>query len=172
MLHCEARRAARYTSEGEFVPLDQQDTARWSRPMMEEAENHLRVASVLKQIGRYQLEAAIQSIHASRAVTGAMNWEEIVLLYEGLMQIAPGIGAAVGRAVALAQAGRFAEGLAALEAIPADRVTTYQPYWAARGHLLRLLKRKDEANSAFVRAAGLTDESALRAYLFKRAAEA
>jgi predicted RNA polymerase sigma factor len=172
MLHCEARRDARYTSEGEFVPLDQQDTMRWSRPMMEEAENHLRVASVLKQIGRYQLEAAIQSIHASRAVTGAMNWEEIVLLYEGLMQIAPGIGAAVGRAVALAQAGRFAEGLAALEAIPADRVTTYQPYWAARGHLLRLLKRKDEANSAFVRAAGLTDESALRAYLFKRAAEA
>jgi RNA polymerase sigma factor (sigma-70 family) len=169
MLHCEARRDARYTSEGEFVPLDQQDTARWSRPMMEEAENHLRVASVLKQIGRYQLEAAIQSIHASRAVTGAMNWEEIVLLYEGLVQIAPGIGAAVGRAVALAEGGRLAEGFAALEEISADRVATYQPYWAARGHLLQLLKRKDEAHAAFTRAAGLTDEPALRAYLFKRA---
>jgi RNA polymerase sigma-70 factor, ECF subfamily len=171
MLHCEARRDARYTSDGEFVPLDLQDTTCWSRPMMEEAENHLRVASVLKQIGRYQLEAAIQSIHASRAITGAMNWEEIVLLYEGLMQIAPGIGAAVGRAVALAQAGRVVEGFAALEEISADRVANYQPYWAARGHLLHLLKRKEEAYSAFIRAAGLTDEAALRAHLFKRAAE-
>jgi predicted RNA polymerase sigma factor len=171
MLHCEARRDARYTSEGEFVPLDQQDTARWSRPMMEEAENHLRVASVLKQMGRYQLEAAIQSIHASRAVTGAINWREIVLLYEGLVKIAPGIGAAVGRAVALAQTGRLAEGFAALEEISADRVAAYQPYWAARGHLLQLLKRKDEARTAFTRAAGLTDDPALRTYLFKRASE-
>jgi predicted RNA polymerase sigma factor len=106
MLHCEARRAARYTSAGEFVPLHQQDTALWSRPMIDEAEDHLRAASDLKQMGRYQLESAIQSIHANRAMTGTTDWQEIALLYEGLVKIAPGIGSRVGRAVALAEAGR------------------------------------------------------------------
>jgi len=51
MLHCEARRAARYTRNGEFVPLDQQDTARWSRPMIDEAENHLLSAAAFKTHG-------------------------------------------------------------------------------------------------------------------------
>jgi predicted RNA polymerase sigma factor len=70
MLHCEARRAARCTSNGEFVPLDQQDTSRWYQPMIEEAERHLRAAAEFKRMGRYQLEAAIQSIHASRTISG------------------------------------------------------------------------------------------------------
>ncbi len=169
MLHCEARRAARYTRGGAFVPLDQQDTALWSQAMMEEAEGHLRNASRFKRMGRYQLEAAIQSIHAHRAVTGEIDWAEIVLLYEGLVQFAPGIGSLVGRAVAQAQAGNLAAGFAALEEIPGERVVDYQPYWAARGHLLRLLKRNEEAVQAFTRAASLTDDPALRAYLFRQA---
>jgi len=171
MLHCEARRAARYTTNAKFVPLDKQDTARWSQPMIDEAENHLRSAAAFKRIGRYQLEAAIQSIHASRAVSGGIDWSEIVLLYEGLVQIAPGIGSLVGRAVALAQAGKPAAGFAALEEIPASRIVNYQPYWAARGQLLQLLNLKDEAQKAFTRAASLTDDPALREYLFKRSAE-
>ncbi|MDR3403065.1 MAG: sigma factor [Chthoniobacter sp.] len=171
MLHCEARREARYTSDGRFVPLDQQDTARWSRPMMKEAEEHLRAAAACRRMGRYQLEAAIQSIHADRAVSGYIDWPEIVLLYVGLMQFAPGIGSLVGRAVALAQSGRLEAGWAALEAIPGDRVINYQPYWATRGHLLRMLEREDEAVQAFTRAASLTDDPALREYLFRRAGE-
>jgi RNA polymerase sigma-70 factor (ECF subfamily) len=139
--------------------------------MIDEAENHLRAAAAFKRMGRYQLEAAIQSIHANRAVSGIINWPEIALLYEGLTQIAPGIGSLVGRAVAIAQAGNCADGLAALEEIPANRVATYQPYWAARGHLLELLNRKHEAQEAFTRGASLTDDPALREYLFKRAAE-
>jgi RNA polymerase sigma-70 factor (ECF subfamily) len=170
MLHCEARRAARYTRNGEFVPLDQQDTALWSQPMMEEAERHLRAAARCKRMGRYQLEAAIQSIHAHRAVTGEIDWAEIVLLYEGLVQFAPGIGSLVGRAVALAQTGDLAAGFAALEEISAEGVVDYQPYWASRGHLLRLLDRNAEAVQAFTRAASLTDDPALRAHLFRRAA--
>jgi RNA polymerase sigma-70 factor (ECF subfamily) len=138
--------------------------------MIDEAERHLRSAAAFKRMGRYQLEAAIQSVHASRAVGGCINWPEIVLLYEGLVQIAPGIGSLVGRAVALAQAGQLAAGFAALEEIPATRIVNYQPYWAARGHLLALLKRKDEAQQAFTRAAGLTDDPALREFLFKRSA--
>jgi predicted RNA polymerase sigma factor len=170
MLHCEARRTARYTSNGEFVPLDKQDTARWSRPMIDEAEKHLLTAAAFKRMGRYQLEAAIQSIHANRAVTGWIDWPEIVLLYDGLVQIAPGIGSLVGRAVALAQAGNPAAGFVALEEIPANRIVNYQPYWAARGHLLQLLNQKDEARKAFTRAASLADDAALREYLFKRSA--
>jgi RNA polymerase sigma factor (sigma-70 family) len=166
MLHCEARRAARYRSNGEFVPLDQQDTALWSQPMIDEAEKHLRSAAAFKRMGRYQLEAAIQSVHANRAVSGCTDWPEIALLYEGLVQIAPRIGSLVGRAVALAQAGKPAAGLAALEEIPASRVADYQPYWAACGHLLQLLNQRDEARKAFTRAATLTDDPALREYLF------
>lgn len=168
MLHCEARRAARYTSKGEFVPLDQQDTSHWSQPMMQEAEQHLRTAAEFKRMGRYQLEAAIQSIHASRAATGQIDWQEILLLYEGLVQIAPGIGSLTGRAVALAQTGRPAAGLAALDEIPAARIVNYQPYWATRGHLLQLLNRKEEAQTAFMRAASLTDDPALREHLLRR----
>ena len=170
MLHCEARRAARYRSKGEFVPLDQQDTALWSLPMIDEAEKHLRTAATFKQMGRYQLEAAIQSIHNSRAVSGSIDWPEIVLLYEGLVKIAPGIGSLVGRAVAITQAGDPAAGFAALQEIPASRIVNYQPYWAARGHLLQLLNQKEEAQKAFTRAASLTDDPALRDYLFKRSA--
>jgi RNA polymerase sigma-70 factor (ECF subfamily) len=169
MLHCEARREARCTREGKFVPLDRQDTTLWSRPVMAEAEGHLRTAGTFQCMGRYQLEAAIQSIHANRAVIGIVDWAEILLLYEGLVRIAPRIGALVGRAVAFAQTGQPSAGLAALEQMPAERVSGYQPYWAARGHVLQLLDRQEEAEQAFSRAAGLTDEPALREYLFGRA---
>jgi predicted RNA polymerase sigma factor len=77
MVHCEARRAARYTSDGKFAPLDQQDAALWSQSMIDEAEAHLRSAAAFKDMGRYQLEAAIQSIHADRAKTGRIDWKEI-----------------------------------------------------------------------------------------------
>ncbi len=169
MLHCEARRAARNARDGAFVPLDQQDTALWSRPVMGEAEKHLRVAASFKRSGRYQLEAAIQSIHAHRAVSGVIDWKEIALLYEGLVRVAPTTGAQVGRAVALAESGEVAAGLAALEAIAGNRTANYQPWWAARAHLLRLVGRQAEAREAFQRAASLTDDSALRAYLLDRA---
>jgi RNA polymerase sigma factor (sigma-70 family) len=170
ILHCEARREARYTSDGKFVPLDQQDTTLWSQSMIAEAEKHLRSAAAFKHMGRCQLEAAIQSLHANRARSGRIDWMEIALLYEGLVRIAPGIGSFVGRAVAIAQAGDPAAGFAVLQQIPTDRTANYQPYWAARGHLLQLLNRKDEAREAFNRAASLTDDPVLREYLFKRSA--
>jgi RNA polymerase sigma-70 factor (ECF subfamily) len=168
MLHCQARGPARYNSNGDFVPLDQQDTSQWLGQMVDEAEKHLRFASTFKRLGRYQLEAAIQSIHANRAKIGRTDWQEIALLYEGLTRIAPGIGALVGRAVALAESGNPATGLAALDEIEASRVANYQPHWAARGHLLRLLNRQSEANEAFTRAASLTDDPAMRKHLFSR----
>jgi RNA polymerase sigma-70 factor (ECF subfamily) len=56
MLHCDARREARFSSTGKFIPLDQQDTTRWLRNLMEEAEKLLRTAAGFGQSGRYQLE--------------------------------------------------------------------------------------------------------------------
>lgn len=79
MLHCEARRAARYAREGEFVPLDQQDTALWSRPTIDEAESHLCVASAFKRLGRYQLEAAIQSITIARGRFAARSGFRVLI---------------------------------------------------------------------------------------------
>ncbi|HMH42040.1 MAG TPA: hypothetical protein VK557_01040 [Pyrinomonadaceae bacterium] len=129
----------------------------------------MRTAAGFGQTGHYQLEAAIQSIHAARAKSGDIDWQEIALLYEGLVRCAPNIGASVGRAVALAQAGNPTAGLNALDALPQSSVVNYQPFWAARGHLMRLLNRNQEAHEAFTRAASLTDDPALREYLFKRA---
>ncbi len=80
MLHCEARRAARRDANGGYVPLAQQDVSLWSRSMIAEAEEMLVAASRTKQPGRFQLEAAIQSVHARRAVTGWTDWEAIALL--------------------------------------------------------------------------------------------
>ncbi|QJE98866.1 RNA polymerase sigma factor [Luteolibacter luteus] len=169
MLHCEARREARYDGEGRFVPLDRQAPERWSGAMIEEAEQLLRRASSARSIGRYQLEAAIQSIHANRLPDGGIDWPQILLLYEGLIHFAPGIGSMVGRAVAMAQSGDAAAGLAALDSIPEDRIGNYQPYWATRAHLLALLDRGQEAREGFQRAAALTDDQALREHLMQRA---
>ncbi|HEU5081304.1 MAG TPA: DUF6596 domain-containing protein [Opitutaceae bacterium] len=186
MLHCEARSAARTTAAGEFVPLDRQDTTRWERSMMAEAEEQLRLAAAdatrdgrrmgegrgrEMRFGRYQLEAAIQSIHAHRAETGVIDWAQIALLYEGLVRIAPRIGLLVGRAVALVEAVSPERGLAALDEISDQRVTTYQPYWAARAHILSRLGRNEEAQSAFERASSLTEDPALKNHLLRRAAE-
>jgi len=171
MLHCEARREARHDCGGGFVPLDRQDPVRWSRQLIGEAEKLLRTASAMNRMGRYQIEAAIQSVHADRAASGVIDWREIALLYEGLVRIAPTIGAQVGRAVALAESGDVAAGVAALDGISGDVTANYQPWWAARGHLLQRCGRNAEARSAFERAASLTDDPALRAYLLERAVQ-
>ena len=165
MLHCEARRGARRDAEGRYVPLTRQDVALWSQPLTEEAEEILAAASTAMKPGRFQLEAAIQSVHAQRAVTGHTDWEAIALLYEGLIRLAPTIGARVGSAAALAEAKGDDAGLAALEAIPPDAVTGYQPYWALSAHLLKRLGRAAEAREAYARAVGLSEDPAVRDFL-------
>jgi hypothetical protein len=122
MLHCEARRAARRDAAGRYVPLDSQDVERWASPMIEEAERALRDAARAGAPGRFQLEAAIQSAHAQRAHSGRTDWDSIALLYEGLVRLAPTLGARVGQAAALAEARDPAEALAALDALPSAAV--------------------------------------------------
>ena len=170
MLHCEARRAARRDAAGAYVPLGFQDLRRWSRPMIEEAEEVLAGAARLKAAGRFQLEAAIQSVHAQRVRTGETDWEAVTLLYEGLLRHAPTMGARVAHAAALGEARDAEAGLAALDAIPPDEVATYQPYWALRGHVLKALGRAAEAGEAYERAIGLSEDPAVRAFLLGRRA--
>jgi predicted RNA polymerase sigma factor len=98
MLHCEARRDARRAARGAYAPLAGQDVSLWSVDMIDEAEACLKRAARANTLGRFQLEAAIQSVHAQRRGTGTTDWEAIALLYEGLLRIAPTIVAIVGRA--------------------------------------------------------------------------
>lgn len=172
MLHCEARRDARRTAAGGYVPLSEQDVARWSRPMIEEAEQLLAAAEQAGRIGRFQLEAAIQSAHARRAWTGRTDWEAIALLYEGLVCLAPTIGALVGRAAAVAEARGAATGWALLEAIPTEAIKSYQPYWALAAHLLKRMQRSGEAGAAYSRAIGLCEDPAMREFLARQALQA
>jgi RNA polymerase sigma-70 factor, ECF subfamily len=94
MLHAEARRAARRNAQGEYVPLAEQDPAAWDTQLIEEAETLLVRASTMGSVGRYQLEAAIQSAHVVRRRTGAADWAAIEQLYDALsaMTGSPGRG--------------------------------------------------------------------------------
>src|SRR5882762_5422907 len=104
MLHCEVRRAARRAPDGRYVPLSEQDCQKWSRPLMEEAERHLGEASSRRCTGRFQLEAAIQSVHAERARSGKIQWNAIMMFYEELIRISPTLGTRTGYAAAVAEA--------------------------------------------------------------------
>ena len=170
MLHCEARREARRSARGTYVPLSEQDTAHWSRAMIEEAEQLLNIAVQANRIGRFQLEAAIQSVHAHRARTGYTDWEAIALLYEGLVRFAPSLGAQVGRAAAIAEARGATTGWRLLEAIPSEDVKNYQPYWALAAHLFKRMEQFPEAAAAYSRAIGLCEDQAVREFLTQQAA--
>ncbi len=121
MLHCEARRAARRGPDGRFVPLSEQDSQQWSRPLIEEAERHLGEASRRGRIGRFQLEAAIQSIHAERVRSGRIQWNAITMFYEQLIRISPTLGMRTGYAAAVAEAKGVEAGLAALDGIDPEQ---------------------------------------------------
>src|SRR6204780_1665939 len=139
MLHCEARRAARRGPDGRYVPLSEQDSRQWSLPLIEEAERNLAEAASRNCAGRFQLEAAIPSVHAERLRSGRMEWTAAVLFYEQLIRISPTLGARIGYAAAVGEANGPHAGLAALDGIDRHVVSGYQPYWAVRAHLLQRL---------------------------------
>jgi len=168
MLHCEARRAARRGHHGRYVALSEQDTKQWSLPLMEEAEGHLAEAFKKGRFGRFQLEAAIQSVHAERARSGRIEWGAIVGFYKQLIRISPTLGTQTGYAAAVAEANGPHAGLAVLDGIDPDDVSAYQPYWAVRAHLLQRLGKMSEAADAFDRAIGLAEDPAVRQFLLQK----
>lgn len=168
MLYCEARRPARREADGRYVPLSDQDVRLWSQPMIGEAERLLTRTAAMGRAGRYQIEAAIQSAHAMRMTTGRQNWDSVALLYEHLAEVAPTAGALIGRAAALAEERGPGAGLAALDAIDPALVRDHQPYWAVRADLLTRLGHRDDADAAYVRAIGLSEDDAVRSFLQAR----
>lgn len=168
MLYCESRREARRGPDGEFVPLEEQDTTRWDHEQILEAEKALWLAAKLHQQGPYQCEAAIQSLHAHRARSGRTDWQGVHLVYGVLMAHFPSLGGAIGHAASYGRIGQPLEGLAHLDALPADAVARHQPYWAVRAHLLALANRSTDAAEAYSKAIGLTTDPALRRWLKQR----
>ncbi|HEY5956532.1 MAG TPA: DUF6596 domain-containing protein [Polyangiaceae bacterium] len=162
--YCEARRPARRCA-GEYVPISEQDTRLWDLARLSEADELLTRAAAMKRHGRFQLEAAVQSAHAERARGRQVNWEAIALLYEGLVQLAPTLGALVGRAAAGAEVRGPVAGLALLDEISADDVELYQPYFAARAHFYQRLGHTEQASAAYAAAERLTQDGAVRRFL-------
>jgi RNA polymerase sigma-70 factor (ECF subfamily) len=169
MLHAEARRRARRNSQGEYVPLAEQDPALWDSQMVDVAEALLRRASTLGSIGRYQLEGALQSAHVYRRRTGHDNWTAVVQLYDALWALSGSPVVAINRALAIAETDGAGAALGAMPDVAADvRLTEYQPYWAARAELLAKTGAYSEARRAYEIAIGLERDPAVRRFLQRR----
>lgn len=171
MFYAEARRPARRDSAGAYVPLEQQDTSLWDDSMIAAAEQLLATASRAGPTGRYQLEAAIQSAHTARRLTGRNTWPAIVALYDHLLALTGSPVVTLNRAIALAEAGGPAAGLAAMAPLADDaRMQSYQPYWAALGHLSVAAGDRAAGINALTIAIGLSADPAVRAWLQARIA--
>ena len=165
MLHADARRAARRDATGGYVPLAEQDTTRWDADLIDEAESLIRRASAMRRTGRHQLEAAVQSAHAVRRLTGRADWPAIVALYEALYALTGSPVVALNRAVALAEVEGPGAALRELDALDVEAFTAYQPFWAARAALLARAGWPEDAAAAYDRAIGLETDDAVRQFL-------
>ncbi|MBM3482298.1 MAG: RNA polymerase subunit sigma-70 [Alphaproteobacteria bacterium] len=169
MLHAEARRAARRDQAGDYVPLTAQDPATWNGRLIDEAERQLLRASKLTAIGRFQLEAAIQSAHVVRRRTGKADWVAIERLYAALAAITDSPVVTINRAIAIAETQGATSGLNVLATLADDpRLIDYQPYWAARAELLSRAGEAIEADKAYQLAIGLEPDPAVRRFLQRR----
>jgi RNA polymerase sigma-70 factor (ECF subfamily) len=173
MLYAEARRHTRRNARGEYVPLAEQDPTLWNAELIEEAEALLQRSSGMGATGRYQLEAAVQSAHVVRRLTGRPDWAAIERIYDALLALTGSPVVAINRAIAVAETSGAAAGLAALESWASDaRLAQYQPYWAARAGLLAQLGNVDAAEEAYQMAIGLEADPAVRHFLQQRSTEA
>ena len=172
MLYTESRRQARRNEQGEYVALARQDLAKWDGQLILAAEKILKRAAARQTPGRYQLEAAVQSVHALRKYTGKTDWPAIVVLYQQLMVLTDSPVVAINYAIALAET---AGPLPALQALPTlqaqPRLQNYQAYWAARANLLMRAGRRQEAAEAYDLAIGLESDPAVRVFLQRQKSE-
>jgi len=169
MLFHEARRAARTDEHGDLLTLEDQDRTRWNREVIAEADRILIDALRRRDVGEYQLQAAIAGIHAQSESFEATDWDELVQLYDVLCSIHPSKVFRLNRAVALSFAAGPVDGLAALEDFEAD-LSGYLPFHAAKGDFLRRLGRHEEAINAYVKAVKLAGNEAERRFFRRRLA--
>ncbi|MEM8836838.1 MAG: DUF6596 domain-containing protein [Pseudomonadota bacterium] len=169
MLFTHGRRLARRNGKtGAFVPLSEQNAALWNEAMIAQAEVLLRRAGTLNAPGRFQLEAAIQAVHANRRRTGRTDWAQIRSFHEILHDDLPTIGSTVALASSMMHDGDPEGALRHLDAI-ADNggIGSYQPYWATRAHIIEAIGEQP-ATDLWQRAAALSNDPALRAYLLAK----
>ncbi len=167
--YCEARKPARRSAEGHFIPLSEQDATLWDGAMIDRAEARLRHAMGLPSRGRFGLEAAIQSVHVERRVTGHTNWRAAASLYDALTARSDaGFGAYVARASAHGEAFGANAALTLLADLQ-KHADSYQPYWAALAHWLGEAGKTEDSVQAYQRAAALSTDPAVRSFLHSKA---
>jgi predicted RNA polymerase sigma factor len=154
---------SRAAARADGTPLDEQDPSQWDARLIDRGESWLRRAHAFDRIGRFQLEAAIQSVHCARALTGETDFIALRRLYEALVRISPTLGALVSLAATIGETDGESEALSFLDAI--EGAESFQPAWATRAHLLQRCGRREEALLAYSRAIELSAEPATRTRL-------
>ncbi|WP_068428337.1 RNA polymerase sigma factor [Piscicoccus intestinalis] len=162
-----ARRSARTDDEGRFVPLARQDPSRWNRALIDRGRAHLAAAHGLGELGRFQLEAAIQALHCARIDGTEPDPTLLLQLHRALVDLAPSLGAVTALASVTADVDGPNAGLAVLDsqAGPGDTASRYQPAWVTRAHLLARAGRHADALKALDKALSLTHDPSQRAHL-------
>ncbi|HKW71987.1 MAG TPA: RNA polymerase sigma factor [Candidatus Dormibacteraeota bacterium] len=162
MLLVESRRPARADASGDLVRLADQDRSLWVRAQIEEGQAIVRRCLALNQPGPYQIQAAINAVHADAAAAKDTDWWQILQLYNQLMAIAPSPVVVLNRAVAVAEV----EGPdAALTLVDGLGLHDLYLFHAIRADLLRRLGRNDEASAAYETAIARTENAAERRFL-------
>ena len=171
MLLHDSRRAARTSAAGELVLLDEQDRKLWNREQIAEGTALVERALAARQIGPYTVQAAIAAVHAQANTAQDTDWDQIVGLYDVLLQAGASPVVELNRAVALAMRDGWAAGLALVDAIFArGELSDYKLAHAVKADLCRRLGRKDEARAAYQRALALTRQEAEQKFLRRRMA--
>jgi RNA polymerase sigma-70 factor, ECF subfamily len=150
---------------GALIPLHEQDHAQWNSMLLKEGSDWLRRAAAFKQLGRFQLEAAIQQAHVSRVQDRTANWPQILMLSEALCLLYPTAGAHANRIAALSEVKGPQIALSELEKFAPTLEAPFQPLEATRASLLMKLERFDDARTAYAKAISLAPDPATRAWL-------
>jgi len=164
-----ARAAARFGTDGGIVLLRDQDRSLWDREAIAQAVRLLTRAARRRRPGPYQLQAAIVACHAEAERWEDTDWEQIVLLYDMLLHLAPSPVTRLHRAIAVRHATGARTAMAELDDL-ADILDEYHLYHASRAELLRELGHLDQARAADRRALDLTSNPAEQALLHQRLA--
>jgi RNA polymerase sigma-70 factor, ECF subfamily len=162
LLLTESRRASRTRPDGSLALLDEQDRGRWDRALIEEGQAIVRRCLRRNQPGPYQLQAAINAVHADAATVEETDWSQIVALYDQLLALMRTPVVALNRAIAI---GEIEGPAAALALVDELHLESYYPFHATRADLLHRLGRDSEAAAAYERAAALAPTDAERAFL-------
>jgi RNA polymerase sigma-70 factor, ECF subfamily len=159
LLLTESRRSSRTRPDGSLVLLGEQDRTQWDRAMIEEGQAIVRRCIRRNQPGTYQLQAAINAVHADAPTIEQTDWSQIIALYDQLLAVAPTPVVALNRAIAIGEVHGADAALALVDELNLDN---YHPFHATRADLLRRLGRNSEAAAAYERGAAMAPTDAER----------